>query len=500
LAMSLTDAVDRALASKREEEVFSTTISSAYHSQVRSSFFRRTQQHNGEDHCETHVENRMDLLHVKPAVRNQIKAHNAAKQRWHSTLLLTLACVGIVAVVVEEEVRYHRIVLQFGDTVHPATVSKPIHGLLIFLHIIHSASTAGLLYVLWLYYQVKYDDWLLDRQFVQDEEFVGSPIFYSMLKEMFVCALHIPPGIFGSFETETVDLKIVTYSVRVLNLVAFLRLYLIFRWLKLHSRVRDDIARAVSSLYAMEDDRLLYLKYLLYNHAMVTISGFYLLTMVVFAYVILVFERPVDHQEAFYPQTTFLVAFWYVWVVMTTVGFGDWIPLSQTGRCASIVCSGFGLVLTALLISTVSTQLDVTKLEDKMLNTLNRFELRTSLPHRAATTIALWWRWLNNRQAYVRQYSKQVREWRRFRKEVTSFNSEETDAIPIIYDLQDQVKRILARVEVEPEDVVKQSASGILAEQLAVLAKNQQKTTEILERMEKRVRQSGVIHDTRADR
>ena len=48
------------------------------------------------------------------------------------------------------------------------------------------------------------------------------------------------------------------------------------------------------------------------------------------------------------------IAWWYVWVTMTTIGYGDWIPLTTMSRCIAVVANLLGMLLTALLITGLS--------------------------------------------------------------------------------------------------------------------------------------------------
>jgi hypothetical protein len=64
------------------------------------------------------------------------------------------------------------------------------------------------------------------------------------------------------------------------------------------------------------------------------------------------------------------IAWWYVWVTMTTIGYGDWIPLTTMSRCIAVVANLLGMLLTALLITGLSQFLAYTHDEQKLLGHL----------------------------------------------------------------------------------------------------------------------------------
>ena len=56
---------------------------------------------------------------------------------------------------------------------------------------------------------------------------------------------------------------------------------------------------------------------------------------------------------------TFLEAVWMVSITMTTVGFGDVVPASLAARVLTLASALAGLILTAIMISIVHKQLEL---------------------------------------------------------------------------------------------------------------------------------------------
>ncbi len=64
------------------------------------------------------------------------------------------------------------------------------------------------------------------------------------------------------------------------------------------------------------------------------------------------------------------IAWWYVWATMTTIGYGDWIPMTTISRCIAVLANLLGMLLTALLITGLSQFLAYTHDEQKLLDHL----------------------------------------------------------------------------------------------------------------------------------
>jgi len=69
-----------------------------------------------------------------------------------------------------------------------------------------------------------------------------------------------------------------------------------------------------------------------------------LLTMVAFSYALVYFD------ESF---TSIFDALWYCFAVVTTIGFGDFTPVSALGRIISVILGIYGIIVVALITSII---------------------------------------------------------------------------------------------------------------------------------------------------
>ena len=188
----------------------------------------------------------------------------------------------------------------------------------------------------------------------------------------------------------------------------------IFMWLRLYLILR--VARDFSTVYVSEYDApfswALAINSWLYARPATTVTSSLLLIMGFAAYGTLISERTHVHAlravggaEAaaeidvsisgergldVSPQT-WSESLWLVAIVMTTVGFGDFAPVSFVGRLLTLAAALVGILLSALMISIVQNQLTLSFQQGYAVKCLIRDRLQEKLEHCAALLIKNQW-------------------------------------------------------------------------------------------------------------
>jgi hypothetical protein len=82
---------------------------------------------------------------------------------------------------------------------------------------------------------------------------------------------------------------------------------------------------------------------------------------------------------------------WFVFISMTTVGFGDVTPTTHAGRFMAVVSGFLGIVIVSLITASLANLLKFTSSEELGLNMIRRERARVLMEGAAAEIIRLWW-------------------------------------------------------------------------------------------------------------
>ena len=111
-----------------------------------------------------------------------------------------------------------------------------------------------------------------------------------------------------------------------------------------------------------------------------------------------------------HPGMTIYDGPWLIAIAQLTVGYGDFTPLTDMGRLMAIGPGIMGLCTLALVVSCAFGQLELTRLEKRMAESLIReWQTRTRLAEVAASLIQRWWRVAMARKHHLLSRLPQVR-------------------------------------------------------------------------------------------
>jgi hypothetical protein len=111
------------------------------------------------------------------------------------------------------------------------------------------------------------------------------------------------------------------------------------------------------------------LKALMKDQSLFLISLMLLSVMLVFGYNVRLFEREV--QEDFSYLST---SFWFCLVTMTTVGYGDYFPLTHSGRTITILMAFCGNFIVSLFVVSLTNMLEFIAPEKRAYSLLVRLK------------------------------------------------------------------------------------------------------------------------------
>ena len=167
----------------------------------------------------------------------------------------------------------------------------------------------------------------------------------------------------------------------------FVRMYTFWRYYREWMFMRYTSKNFASRLSDVAMDSKLAIKAILADMPFKTISFLFVLMTFTLAYLVRIAEAPANIEHVY-----FWNQLWLVVVTATSTGYGDLYPLTHFGRFICILAMMGGILLTALLISTVSSNLELNAGEHKLMNFLQSEHWEQQIKVAATKCIQSWWR------------------------------------------------------------------------------------------------------------
>lgn len=138
----------------------------------------------------------------------------------------------------------------------------------------------------------------------------------------------------------------------------FFRIYFVVRSLLNYTQFMDPYAKKLCKSYGFENSILFTIKSNLEICPEKTAALIFIVTLFLFSYVIRVFEMPrFRHEDA--PDNeifdSYFNSIWFTVITLTTIGYGDFSPLTIPGKLCTIVLAFWGSLLMALLVVVLSS-------------------------------------------------------------------------------------------------------------------------------------------------
>ncbi|KAL5110995.1 Small conductance calcium-activated potassium channel protein [Taenia crassiceps] len=331
---------------------------------------------------------------------------------------LAFAVLGILLMIVENE-------LTLGEVVTKDSIWS------LMLKSLITCSTLVLIGLIVLYHIIvvrilSFDDSIEDWQIAWDRSRVAK-----LVMEILVCAIHPVPGnftfswpssyyLFGGnillscahCKNGTLDPSLLTSAASVprvssisgsphiifpsnkvvsidiiLSLPMFLRLYLIFRVVVLHSKLFTDTgSRSIGAMNKVDFTTQFVFKTFMTICPGTVLVAFILGFWAVLAWMLRACERVQDPVFG-----NLFNSMWLVAVTFLSIGYGDVVANTYCGRAISIVAGVLGSLCTALVVAVFAKQLELSRAEKHVIQFMMENALAKKMKHYAANVLRETW-------------------------------------------------------------------------------------------------------------
>ena len=176
----------------------------------------------------------------------------------------------------------------------------------------------------------------------------------------------------------------VTYSlISIISIIMMLRVYHVIRFISSMSRYRTSRCQRLCKIYGVVPSNWFALKCMVHEMPIKIITWMFILSLFMAAYAIFILETPTFVYGCM-DFTKFGNAIWYVIVTMATVGYGDYYPVTTTGRVVGFLASLCGIIIVSLTTLTFSNFLNLELGEEVSLKILERLSFKQEVRQQAA--------------------------------------------------------------------------------------------------------------------
>jgi len=180
--------------------------------------------------------------------------------------------------------------------------------------------------------------------------------------ELIVCSIGPLPFLQSTKYKEGYSDYQTTVEYRVndilLLLMCLIRIYLVIRCILTFSFFMGTRSQRICNMSGSEASYLFSLKALMKKKPYTVLLTSLVLSVALFGFTLRIFERPLSEASG---QNFDAISnsFWVTLITMTTVGYGDFFPKSNTGRLVGIIIAFWGVLFVSLFVVTLTNLLEL---------------------------------------------------------------------------------------------------------------------------------------------
>ncbi|OMJ79387.1 hypothetical protein SteCoe_20587 [Stentor coeruleus] len=147
-------------------------------------------------------------------------------------------------------------------------------------------------------------------------------------------------------------------------LIMLFRVEILLRAISLFSPYEDHLARNYCRKYKVPADARFGIKCLVAQYPLKVVVISAVSAMVLLTTIFRILERPVDDLTTYY-YTDYMNALWFLFENMSTLGYGEFLPVTDFGRVVTVIGYFVGTSLFSLMVLTLQDKLELNTQQSK---------------------------------------------------------------------------------------------------------------------------------------
>ena len=338
------------------------------------------------------------------------------------------------------------------DLIYPKNTYEEKKDLVDMLFFISSLST-GLLLLSIIWRTFAEFEWLKSKGVhASGDSLFSTEKIPKLVSELIVNAMH-PVWFLGrdTFSQENVvypELGIEYQYNAILSMVTLLRFYHCVRVLSILSIYRSGRAQRICIMNGSEARSSYAIKCLMKEQPLLLVSSMMIIGILIGGYCLRILERPLVIQSGM-DFSKYSNAMWCIILTMTTVGYGDYYPVTVGGRLVGFISCIWGVLVVSLMVVSLTNLLMLESGEDKALTLLKRLNFKKETQQSAAAVIGSAFKL----RCWIKKYPNDTKTHNillgKLKKHVMTFNRTKMK-LKSLYNLDspfDRIERKLNKIE-----------------------------------------------------
>ena len=329
----------------------------------------------------------MDQIFLIDSQQRKLIHHLARKLKINDTISALLAIMGILLAYFEYEDFYGvpssfdssgNIIIQSGQ--YYETSNGRVYRIVI------GISSFLLCLTIFNHYSIRIRFLKIKQKLDSHETLVSTKMIWYMLIEILFCIIHCPPGCNWVFTFEQYG-GFLDYSFDMFTfLIMLFRMYLIWRIFEHYSAWNNENSEEICNFCLCEGGTKFAIKSEIKERPYTIVISFLTLSILVFGVALRTAERPFMHVSNKDWDYTWN-GMWCIIITMSTVGYGDFYPLTHLGRLIDVIACFWGTFLVSMMVLSMSISSELTPQERKAYDFIKKKEAKANLEVAAINTI-----------------------------------------------------------------------------------------------------------------
>ena len=313
-------------------------------------------------------------------IKDRIRDYIEKKMKTLDIIIIILAAIGVLTNGLQTYFYLDFVLVDNKDNTMTIDIISKSSNLVEGLRFITSGTSLMIIVFIIIHFQIKKNYLIFKHEIPFNSSFCSQNLIIPMIIEIIIILVHTPP-FFNNMDiyirnSGTNDESVPFDLNLFISFFMLIRVYLLFKFYANYSKWGGVFASRVCNECNAKGGFIFTYKAGLKEYPFFSVFILLILTILIFGYGVrnleISFVKRIPIQY-FQDWTHMANGFWYMTTNILLIGFGDFYPITHTGRIISFISCIWGILLESLLVFAVANCMKLNKKEELAYNDVEKF-------------------------------------------------------------------------------------------------------------------------------